>query len=102
MHRLGIGAKKTAMIRRTSNIVFANAAAVFPASEDSSFITGIELSVDGGFTPVLAKHSKSFSLVEHDLCRRVIHPGDDREVSGALKWVSSLSCPNSNLCLPIF
>jgi hypothetical protein len=37
---------------------------VFLASKDSSFITGIELSVDGGFTPVLAKHSKSFSLVD--------------------------------------
>ena len=46
------------MIPRTSNMVFANAAAVFLASKDSSFITGIELSVDGGFTPVLAKHTK--------------------------------------------
>ena len=53
--------RKTAMIPRTSNIVFANAAAVFLASKDSSFITGIELSVDGGFTPVLAKHTKSFN-----------------------------------------
>ena len=49
------------MIPRTSNIVFANAAAVFLASKDSSFITGIELSVDGGFIPVLAKHTKSFN-----------------------------------------
>jgi len=53
MHRLGIGAKKTAMIRRTSNIVFANAVVVFPASEDNRFITEIELSVEGGLAPVL-------------------------------------------------